>query len=196
MQFSQRLKITTIATPHTTAVPTNTYWDAETQRLYYVDLFDRQIISYDFGTQHLYTLSIDGIEKPAIFLPLANSTNKYLASSNDEAFIVEWDGQSQDVRIGSDVFSVPAGSNVDSVSVGPNGKVYVGDFGPRYCLESARFGFYGLGDNNELKAYGDGFVTSVGGVVIESDRIYYHMDTCAKKLSAFTWDPATGDLCE
>lgn len=190
------MNITTIPTPYGTFVPTNTYWDAETRRLYTVDLFAKNVFCYSYDEKKLYTLTIDGVNNPAIFLPLNNTNNKFLASSDDHAFIVEWDGNSTDVQMGETVFTVPQGSNVDSASVGPNGKVYVGNFGPQYCLESARFSYYGLSESHDLEEYGNGFITSVGGVLIEKENIYYHMDTCGKKLSAFTCDPTTGALCK
>lgn len=177
-----------------TSIPTNAYWDSETNRLFVVDLFDTDLLCYSYDDDKVYTITIDDVENPAIFMPINNSVDQYLVSSNDEAFLITWDGKSKNVKKGETIFTVPSGTQVDSASVGPNNELYVGNFGPQLCLEKQRFDFYGLSKDHELEEFGNGFITSVGGAFI--DLIYYHMDTCNKSISSFDYDPETGALCK
>lgn len=110
--------------------------------------------------------------------------------------MIRWDGHSDTAENGADVFEMESGSNVDSVFVGPNGNIYVGNFGPDNCLGSPKFGVYGYNRIENLIQYGDNFLATAGAVIIPEQQIYYHLDSCQKQIHAFTWDPVTDDLCE
>lgn len=189
------MKITSYPIPEQTSILTNAFWDKITNRLFAVDLFGQIAISFRHSDKKFHALKIDGVNNPAIFLPLNDTIDQYLFSSDNEAFIGTWDGESDSVQKGDTVFTVPPDSNIDSVTVGPNGKLYIGNFGSEYCLESARFSLFGLTDTNDLAQYGDGLVTSVGGVILRYEQTYYHMDSCLKKLSAFKVNQ-DGSLCK
>lgn len=190
------LTITAIPTTANASILTNTYWDKETNRIFTVDLFGKHLLTYSYGDRRVRALLVDSVESPAVFLPLQNTTDWYLVSSNGTTFVMQWDGHSNVTHKLDTVFDVAANSHVDSAYAGPNGRLYVGNFGPQYCLEpQRRFGLYSYSKDG-LTAYNESFLTTVGGVVIQENNPYYHLDACKKKLSAFKWDPETGDLCK
>lgn len=150
---------------------------------------------YSHVTRKVNTLVINGVDNPAIFMPIEGSDNQYLISSNNTAFLIGWDGHSKRVVKGREVFRVPSTSLVDQANVGPDGKLYVGNFGPNYCADPRKWSLYGH-TNQGLVEYNNEFVSTVGGVVIKETQTYYHLDACNKTLSSFKWDPITGALCK
>lgn len=159
-----------------------------------VDLFGAALVSYSYIDNSFRTITVEGIDNPAIFLPVSGTTDQYVVSTNETAFLIQWDGESDTASKGDILFEMPG--HIDSAFVGPNGNFYVGDFDTSYCLHAPTYGLYSYSAQDGLSSYANDFGSTVGGVIIEEDQIYYHLDACQHELSAFDWDPVTGDLCK
>lgn len=190
------IQVKSIATSTDASILTNIYWDERTSSIYLTDLFGSYLVHYSYTRNKINVLHINGVENPAIFLPIAGSDTQYLISSRDRAFLIGWDGHSSRVVKGREVFRMPTRSFIDQVSVGPHGKLYVGNMGPNTCAEPPVWSLYGYQNHRGLIEYDDHFVSTVGGVVITNTETYYHLDACTKTISAFKWNPITGALCE
>lgn len=190
------IKITSVVTTPNASILTNIYWDEKTCSIFLSDLVGVALVHYSYTKNKVTILSIDGVEKPAVFLPIAGSDDEYLISSNNRAFLIEWNGHSKHAVQGRELFSVPPKSLIDHVYVGPNSKLYIGNFGPNACADPPLWSLYGYKKHRGLSEYSDDFVTTVGGVVIKETKTYYHLDTCTQTLSAFRWNPVAGGLCK
>lgn len=148
-------------------------------------------MTYSYTDKTVHTLLIEDVANPAIFLPVRGTTDQYLVSSNGSTFLMQWDGESDTVQKGNTLFDLPG--HVDSAYVGPNGRLYVGNFATSYCLDTPTFGLFRYSAESGLAQYSNDLGSTVGGVIIDST--YYHLDACEKKLSAYNLDPDTGNLC-
>lgn len=175
----------------------NTYWDKETSRIFACDLFGKVLFTYSFVDKQTHTITIDDVDNPAIFAPIAHTSDRYLISSKNKVLIVQWDGHSKGVRVVATAFEVPSGTNIDSAYFEPFGAVYAGHYAsPQVCLLPATLGLYGYFGGDILVEYANDFVSTGGAVLVPEQRVYYHLDVCRKQVHAFTWDPWTGDLCK
>lgn len=160
-----------------------------------VDLWGNRLVTYSTVDKKVHSLVVDGIENPSLFFPINGTVDKYLVSSNGTGYIMQWDGESETAQILGTAFDMSPG-HVDSGYIGPQGKLYVGDFGVDYCLDRSDYGLYGYSSSGSLTKYADGFTTTVGGVVVEATNTFYHLGGCEKELIAFDWDPISGALCK
>lgn len=168
-----KLKLTPIPTSPHGSMWKNPYWDQETSRLFAADLFGNLVLCYSFADEQVHLVELDDTVSVGIFMPVAGTSDQYLVNAENRAYVIEWDGRSQSVRKGATVFQLGPDSKIDSIFVGPNGNMYVGDFGPQNCLETARFGVYGYNAIEHLLQYADDFYTSGGGVVVPDHGVYY-----------------------
>lgn len=192
-----QLRITAVRTTPNTTLLKNTYWDKETSRIFACDLFGKDLFTYSLIDKQTHTLTIDEIDNPAIFAPIAHTSDRYLVSSKNKVLVIQWDGHSKSVREVGTVFELASGTNIDSAYFEPFGGVYVGNYAsPEVCLVPPQNGLYGYFGGDNLREYANDFISTGGAVLVPAERVYYHLDVCTKQVHAFTWDPWTGDLCK
>lgn len=170
----------------------NPYWDNETDSLYYVDFFDKLLFRYSLSTNTTQTLTVDGIAPPSFFIPIEGSTDKYFIGSSRSAYVVNWDGRSDQGQIDRIVFTVPANSSIDSVYTTADGALYMGTLGTDECVGEPSQGFFRYTRTKGLEEIASPFMSTVGTVII--NNTLFHMDGCRQLLSALDLDPVTGAL--
>lgn len=173
----------------------NPYWDEKTNSVYFVDLFGKLLYCYNHSTNEVRWLMVEGIVKPGFFMPIRGSHHLYAVGANDTAYLINWDGLSRIGIIDQEIFHIKRDSFLTSAWVSSRGEFYVGNNGPDRCSGEPEFEQYGFTANNRLNVFADQYVSTVGAVLVERDRTFYHLDTCRKSISAFDWNPSTGSLC-
>lgn len=190
------LSIMSIETPPKAQFNQNPHWDDETNSLYFVDLLGDLLYRYSYEHNTLYWLKVKGIENSGYFMPIRGSPHQYAVSSNESAYIINWDGFSRRGTIDQKVFSVQHHSFLSSSWVSSHGEFYVGNYGGNVCAERPFYAQYGFKKNNELLIFASRYVSTCGAVLVEQERTFYHLDACRKTITAFDWNPYNGLLCE
>lgn len=173
----------------------NSFWDDETNSLYFVDLFGKLLFCYNYSNNEVRSLTVEGIVNPGYFMPIRGSHNLYAVGSNETAYLIHWDGVSKTGTIDQEVFQVKRDTFLNSPWVSSRGEFYVSNFGPSFCAGEPELAQYGFTYNNHLLVFSDHYVSTTGAVLVERERIFYHLDGCRKTISAFDWNPFTGHLC-
>lgn len=189
------MAITSIATSRDGLFNQNPHWDDESNSLYFVDLFGKLLYRYSYARNRIDTLTVDGIENPGFFMPIRSSKFQYVVGANDSAYIINWNGISEHGTIDQEVFNIQPDAFLNSAWVSSRGELYVGSFGPDHCSGTPTFEQYGYKKNNDLIVFANHYVSTVGAVLIEAERSFYHLDTCSKTITVFDWNPETGRLC-
>lgn len=190
-----RITITSIRTSPHGLFNQNAHWDDETDSLYFVDEFGKLLYRYSYAINQLDWLTVDGVENPGFFMPIRSSRTQYAVGSDETTFLINWDGHSKVGTIDQEVFSVKPDSFLSSAWVSSRGQLYVGNYGGEFCSERPVFEQYSYKKNNELSVYATHYVSTVGAVLIEEERTFYHLDACRRTITAFDWNPFTGRLC-
>lgn len=189
-----RLEITSVPTSPCALVLENPHWDAETNSLYFADVFGKLLVRYSYEENKIYPTSVNGLDLAGFFIPVEGRRNQYLVGANESAVIVEWDGRSSTATAVCTLFSTPAGIN--SAAVGPTGDIYVGSYGPKFCAENPDFSLYDYTSNGCLITVSDDLVTTVGIAIDIARGVLYQLDGCTQAITAFRWNPFTGRLCK
>lgn len=147
---------------------------------------------YNLTANTTQSLTIDGIIYPSFFVPIEDSEDEYLVGSNQSAYVVSWDGSSDQGQIERTVFTVAENSLLNNAYTTDIGELFTGTYGPTYCAGSPTQGYYRYTKTNGLELISDHFTSTVGTVIIGD--ILYHLDGCQQLLSAFDRDSQTGAL--
>lgn len=202
------------------SVANSPIWDDETQSLYFVNFITSEnqpsIFRYSFLDGGFYSAYIEGVTSPSFIVPLrkngkkcsnckksknANKCNdQYFAVGADEVLIVKWNGMSTEAIVVGTAFTVErnrAESRFDACGMPDRrGRFFGGTISPQICNATAIQSLYRYTDDGGLVNLVSGLKSSTGIVFDEKRRTMYHLDTCQLLITAYDWDPETGDICK
>lgn len=185
-----------IETPTRATFNQNPHWDNKTSSLYFVDSFGNLLYRYSYKYNKLHWVTAEDIVNPGFFMPIRGSSHKFAVGSNASVYLIDWDGFSRSATIDQKVFSVQKYSFLNSATVSSRGEFYVGNYGLNQCAERPTYEQYGFKKNNELVVFAAQYVSTLGTVLVEAERTFYHLDACRKTITAFDWNPYNGLLCK
>lgn len=172
-------------------------WDDDTNSLYYVDQFSGSFLRYSVDDDAVYTATVTGQTGLSGFLaPIQGQRNRFLASLNDQVFVMKWDGVSTTATKEKTVFTVKPTFNVDGVYVSPTNDIFVGGFNSNFCQSPANLSLNQYTRDKELIQPASGFTTTVGIVLNEKLNILYQLDPCGRTLYGYNYNPWTGRICK
>lgn len=68
------------------------FWDPRSEKLYFVDIHSGKVLSYNYNTNAVYSLSLGG--DVSIVLPSKTDPNLLIVAKNRSVLAVEWNGNS------------------------------------------------------------------------------------------------------
>lgn len=195
------------------------FWDDETQSLYFVNFITSEnqasIFRYSFLDGVFYSAFIEGVTSPSFILPLrkkckkckecdksknANKYNdQYFAVGTGDVLIVKWNGMSTKATVVKTAFTDGrnrALSRFDTATPDRRGRFFGGTLEPEFCNATVIQSFYRYTDDGGLVELISGLKSSTGTVFDEERRTMYHLDSCQLLITAYDWDPETGDICK
>lgn len=167
----------------------NPFWDVSTEKLYFVDFIGKLLFCYSWRTNTTQTLTIDGLKQATFFVPIKDSPGHFAVSAGGSGWVVYWDGSSDRGNIVRKLFTIDPNLTMDGSFTSSEGELFVGTVSPSHCSGTPTHGFYRYTPANGLEQISNGYVSSTG-VIIVGD-ILYHLDGCAKNLTAWDIDPIT-----
>lgn len=177
--------------------PYNPYWDDDSQSLYFADVLSVLLYRYSHKENKVYTTTANGLNRPAFLIPIHGSPARFLTSTNGSMLvIVKWDGHSSAAAIERTVATLPSDQFFNSAFVAPNGDLYTGTYAPTLCNIQSKMPYYRYSKSDGLVKIADNFRSTVGSFLVERTCTMYQLDGCTKILSAFRWNPSTGNLCK
>lgn len=169
-------------------------WDSRGNgSLYYIDFPGSAVYRYAFDEDTVYRLTIDG---PGFITPTASQPNRFIIGLYNAVKVIDWDGRSPTLAPESSEQAIVTGApdeGLISLLTSPANDLYIGRVGVTHCTVPLSLPVYELLRNGQLATAGDD-LQSTGGMLLLDD-VVYHIDICDKTLSAFDWDPSTGQLC-
>ncbi|XP_023312824.1 regucalcin-like [Anoplophora glabripennis] len=107
------------------------HWDAETQSLYFVDIFGKSIHKYVPVTKK-HTKAVIGTNHVSLIIPVRGEKDKFLISIGRELAIVTWDGESEKVSNVRKLFEVDNDPNTidnrfNDGKCDPSGRLWAGN---------------------------------------------------------------------
>lgn len=178
------------------------HWDAQTQNLYYVDIYGPSILRYSLDENKVYSASVDGENAISFILPVEGTTNEFAIGIGRRIGVVSWDGKSPKANILRIVGEVEKEdtyktNRFNDAKVAPNGQLYGGTMRLEECGNifekrlgsfykySKEFGFHKLIDNVGI---------SNGLAWNEITNKMYFIDSCDLNVKEFEFDSSTGTI--
>lgn len=188
--------ITSIPTPVAALALDNPYYDPPTNSLYTGDILGTYMCRYSYECRQIYCCTAPGVAQVAFFIPIQGYTDRYVVGSGPSAVIIQWNGTSPVARVLETLFTLPAGTILNSALVAPDNSLYLGTYGLTLCVVNPDYPMYRYTRQTGLVQITGGFKSTVGMFIVQSSNILYQLDGCTKILSAFNWSPFTGAICK
>lgn len=174
------------------------FWDDDTNSVYYADFFGGAFYRYSYDEDKVYRMTVDDKRFTTFIQPIAGRKNHFLIGLGGTATIIKWDGHSPKATKVKDVFSITPNTNLNALMVDPKNNIVAGGFSNLFCANPVNLLMFHY-DSQEKGLYTyDGFryKTTIGLVLNEKKNVLYHLDACANILTAFDYNPKTGDICK
>lgn len=173
----------------------NPFYDQLTLSYFGADILGDSIYRYSFKEKRWYSATGPGIVTPALCIPICGSDCLHLVASQENAFIVRWDGITSTASIVGLLFALPAGQTINSALIGPKGDIYVGSYNALLlCTDENEYSYFRYTPHN-LVELADGFQSTVGSFLDENTNTLFHLDGCSYNLTSFYRCPCSGLLC-
>ncbi|XP_055599102.1 regucalcin-like [Uranotaenia lowii] len=74
------------------------HWDAERQSLYYVNLFQAEVLRLDYPTNQVFRARVDGSTHATFIIPVKNKHDQFIIGDGNRIVLIQWDGVSEVAR--------------------------------------------------------------------------------------------------
>jgi len=180
------------------------HWDADTQSLYYNDIYgkDSSILRYDFKENKTYSATIDGEPVVSFIIPVAGTSDQFAVGIGRRVGVVQWDGKSSKAKLVRIAFEVEKGdefktNRFNDAKADASGRLYAGtmrleECGDLFASFSGSLYKYIQGESVD-KLRGNISVSNGLAWDFNTNKFYY-IDTCQLDIKEFDYDPKTGNL--
>ncbi|XP_019870755.2 regucalcin [Aethina tumida] len=174
------------------------HWDANTQSLYYVDVFGKAIHRYVPATKK-HTKAVIGTDCVSFIIPVEGQKNKYLISIGRNLAVVTWDGESDRVsntEVIAEVHNHPdtMDNRFNDGKCDPSGRLWAGSMSSEAINGVVKGALFSL-ENKEIKTH----LTDIGmsnGLCWSSDhKTMYYIDSLKEYVEQFDFDIKNGTIC-
>ncbi|XP_044267326.1 regucalcin-like isoform X1 [Tribolium madens] len=175
------------------------HWDAETQSLYFVDIYGKAIHKYVPATKK-HTKAVIGINHVSLIIPVQDQKNKFLISIGRDLNIVTWDGESETVSHMEKIYEIDNKPNTlnnrfNDGKCDALGRLWAGSMGAQPVpghVELNKGSFISLESRGKAKTH----LTKVGisnGLAWSLDNNYlYYIDSQKNTVDRYDFDLQKG----
>lgn len=191
-------RVTDIPILQAGAVGEGPHWDVETQSLYFIDVFGKNIHKYVPSTGQHTSATLGKV--PSIIIPVKGKQNQFVVGSGNEIDIVTWDGVSEKVsKIEKIVEMKQTDSRLNDGKIDPKGRLWIGSIGPQ--LPSGFFGsengfLYSI-EKGKVSTHEAGISCSNGLTWNEELKQFYYIDSGKETkgtVDVFDYDVEKGTI--
>jgi sugar lactone lactonase YvrE len=179
------------------------HWDIARQSLYFVDILDPAVFRYDTKSGKIYKATIKDDDSTISFIiPVENTTDEFVIGANRRLLLIHWNGKSSRVKVLKSLVEVDhahTGNRINDGKVDPKGVLFFGSMGDesKFNLFETNVGtFYRFTNGTGARA----LKTNVGisnGLTWDAEcRKFYYIDSVARDVKKFDYDPETSEICE
>ncbi|XP_031632537.1 uncharacterized protein LOC116346549 [Contarinia nasturtii] len=194
-KWVQKYSIKSVPTPDLN-IADSPIWEAETQSVYFTDLFGTKMYHYSNCENKMYSVDFHPYSTPCFIFPVLNKRNLYGVGCNQSIFTIKWDGKSRHVKNLQKIFSVESNTNhlVNHAVADTLGNFFVGTFDANTCGTQDSHGLYKYSKNGKVKLIAKHFKVTTGLAFDPKVKTLLHLDGCTQTITEFSWCPKTGDL--
>lgn len=174
------------------------HWDAETQSLYFVDIFNNAIHRYVPATKEHYKVKLDS--NVSIVVPVKNHKNKFVVTLERKVAVITWDGKSQTVSNWEEICELDKGLVGHRINDGKcdiTGRLWTGTMGPEPQLghcENNKGTLFSLNATKTLTSHLGGIGISNGLAWSLDNKKMYYIDSLKESVSQFDFDVTSGTI--
>lgn len=177
------------------------FWNAQKQILYYVDIINASLHSYNNVTkeQHSVKLAGDG-NTVSLVVQVEGHHDKFVVSINNDIAVVTWDGVSSkpsSIEIIANLEGNEEKTRINDGKVDPAGRLWAGTMGPKketgeFVMEKGSL--YRLNkDKTVTKVIGK--LGIANGLAWSLDnKTFYYIDTLKFRVDSYDYNISTGNI--
>lgn len=177
-------------------VPYSTYYDEETNSIFYADQFDPEakVCRYDIRLFKTFCAEIIDQSYAAGIIPLEGSKNQFVVGLRSSLAIVLWDGISKTATVIETLFTLPADVTnfMDTVQVDPNGRVLFGPYGGKIVGSRADNIFYSFTRSEGVRELYSGYQSCFGVAFDNNNNKAFFIDSAGFVIYQFDYSQESG----
>lgn len=176
------------------------HWDAESQSLYFVDIFGKSIHKYVPATDK-HTKAVIGLNQVSLIVPVRGEKNKYLISIGRELAVVTWDGESEKVakiekivEIENDPETID--NRFNDGKCDPSGRLWAGTMGGEPVngqVKPQKGSLYSFENKKPMKHLSKLGISNGLAWSADKKKMFY-IDTHAGSIDEFDYDIKNGTM--
>lgn len=179
------------------------HWDIDRQSLYYVDIVAPAIFRHDFKNGEIYRATIKDDSSPiGFFVPVEGTSDEFVVGANRRVLLIRWDGKSGQATVLKSLAEVDqthVGNRINDGKVDPKGVLFFGSMGDeaKFDLFETKVGtFYRFTNETGAVPLKANVGISNGLTWDVNRKKFYYIDSVARDVKQFDYDPVTSQICE
>lgn len=181
------------------------FWDAETNSLYYVDVFNNvfDVYRYDYNENKFYAAKVLGESNVGFIIPLKGCIGQFaIGGLNRTVKIISWDGKSDKAIVLYDAFAIEQNpfystNHLHIAKIDPKGRFYGGTYRSVICgpMQTANGSLYRYTQCDGLKRVPVSIKISNDFDWDVKAKKFYQVDACKFGIREYEWEPKSGKIC-
>lgn len=175
------------------------HWDIATQSLYFVDVYGKKLMRFDYAQQAVYRSVIENdSSNPTFIIPIEGFADKFIVSLKNRVAIVVWDGVSDICKVEKYIHVVEETeeykkNHLNDGKCDRRGRLFTGSMHDDFLKIFNMGNMYRL-DKNDRKLLMSNIGLSNGIEFNYDTKKYYHVDSTGYIVREFDYDIETGEI--
>lgn len=180
------------------------HWDVKTKSLFFVDIPRAEVCRYDSNRNEIFKAKIKDNQLPVSFIiPIDGRKDEFVVSTGLKVCVIRWNGKSEEASIMETLTQVDHDrpeNRCNDAKVDPSGVLlYFGTMGDdtKYDLSVKRVGsLYRFSEKMGTKFVKGDIGISNGMAWDVKRRKFFYIDSMARDIKQFKYEPVYGEICE
>lgn len=182
------------------------HWDERLRSLLYVNILGTPYTIYRYcpHERRVYGANVPNESVVSFIIPVEGTKDQYVVGITHRVAIIIWNGIDtvvEIVRIITEVENCPefATNAINDGKADRYGRLYTGSRRNQTCLDRnipTVGNLFRINNDGTAVTLRENIFVSNGMCFNDATDEYYYIDSCAKNVKAYDWDPETGDICK
>lgn len=176
------------------------HWDAKSQSLYFVDMFQAGIYRWDYHKNKTFGATVEGCTWASFIIPVKGSSNQFVVGDGTRFVLITWDGISDKakiVKVIADLGEADKTNRFNDGKADSKGRLFAGTLKAEQCgnpfeINSGKFFRFDAKNGKFVEQFDKVFISN-GLAWNDKTRKFYYADTGAYDVKEFDFD-GNGDL--
>lgn len=176
------------------------HWDAKSQSLYLVDMFEARVLRWDYRENKAFAASVEGCTWVSFIIPVKGRSNEFVIGDGKRLVLITWNGVSDKaiiVKVIADLGDKEGDNRFNDGKADSKGRLFAGTMiaersGSPFEINSGKFLRYDSKKGAFVEQFDKVFISN-GLAWNDKTKKFYYADTGAYDVKVFDFDQ-NGDV--